>query len=207
MRLNISVRHLHSFKICKCIAKSSYHWCWLINLIVQCCGVFTLMFLNWYMYIVQWWYISYHICDIPQRFLWDTCILNYDQFYYTANLFILHVYKWEVLHLNDFLPTKLYIVYKYNRRHNFRGKPKKTLYTVPITQYSHTYDIVFSSPTFDDTYFFRPMVNICAIEDDTILWNVELIGPTHNLYKCMMMWYLYLLTVIIFIIVRKYSKI
>lgn len=49
------------------------------------------------------------------------------------------------------------------------GKPKKTLYTVPITQYSHTYGIVFSSPTFDDTYFFRPMVNICAIEADTML--------------------------------------
>lgn len=49
------------------------------------------------------------------------------------------------------------------------GKPKKTLYTVPITQNSHTYGIVFSSPTFDDTYFFRPMVNICAIEADTIL--------------------------------------
>lgn len=79
-RLNISVRHLHSFKICKCIAKSSYHWCWLINLIVQCCGVFTLMFLNWYMYIVQWWYISYHICDIPQRFLWP--ILLYDKSIY-----------------------------------------------------------------------------------------------------------------------------
>lgn len=99
-RLNITVRHLHSFKICKCIAKCSYHWCWLINLIVQCFNVhcsrcFTLMFLTWYVYIVQWWYISYRICDIPLGFLWDTCILNYDKFYYTANLFILHVYKWE----------------------------------------------------------------------------------------------------------------
>lgn len=104
-KLNISIWHWHSFKICKCIAKFSYHWCWLINLIVQWCGVFTLMFLYWYMYILQWWYISYRICDIPQRFLWDTCVLT--KYFIIWQIYLSPMFTNEQeLHLNDFIPTK-----------------------------------------------------------------------------------------------------
>lgn len=48
------------------------------------------------------------------------------------------------------------------------GKPKKTKYIVKTTQISQFEGIFFSSPTIDDKYFLRPIVNICGIEADTI---------------------------------------